>query len=89
MLDYYSTNNRLQPKQLFAIALVLQNIHYNQTMQQMGQHRTIVMLPDPAALGSMPGNSEYFSDMIFREKIVNVTEVNRRLCCLEQWTAEA
>ena len=42
-------------------------------------------LPVPAAPGSNPRS---FSEMIFREKIVDVADVN---CwrCLEQWTAEA
>ena len=39
----------------------------------------------PAAPGSNPGVSEIF----LGEKIVNVAKVNRRHCCLEQWTAEA
>ena len=51
-----------------------------------GPHGTMdsVFASRPAAPGSNPGVSE-----IFLRKIVDVAKVNRRLCCLEKWTAEA
>ena len=44
---------------------------------------------DPVALGLIPGNPKKNSEMILREKIVDVVQVNQQRCCLEQWTAEA
>ena len=58
----------------------------------MELHGTAVVafaLLNPAAPGSIPGILEFFSEMIFQEKIVDTAKVNWRLCGIEQLTAEA
>ena len=63
-----------------------------------GLHSTMdsILAMHPAAPGSIPGVPKVFSKTFFQEgkicldeKIVNVSRVNQRHCCLEQWTAEA
>ena len=60
-------------------------------LQLCQRHSTVVSIR--ASRFSCPGfdpwHSPFFSEKNFREKIVDVAEVNQQRCCLEQWTAEA
>ena len=75
---------RCIPSETGVAILKLDGQHEDQ--HSRGPHSTMdsVLPSHPAAPGSNPGVSE-----IFLRKIVDVTKVNRRHCCLEKWTAEA
>ena len=59
-----------------------------------GQHSTVVEFALLEPQTQLPrvrilAFPKFFSRWFFREKIVNVAEVNWQGCCLDQWTAEA